>query len=136
MDDPARHIGALLAAGKKIEAIKELREASGLGLAEAKAVVDAVEAQQPVPAEILARLRTARSAAGGADLPADAREAAQRGNRIEAIRLLREHTGLGLKEARDRLDQAMPVPGGGKRGCLLPLLFGCLVVTAARAAFG
>lgn len=136
MNDPARRIGELLAAGKKIEAIKELREASGLGLAEAKAVVDAVEARQPVPAEIVARLQAARRDADPADLPHDVREAAQRGNRILAIKLLRQHTGLGLKEAKDRLDLAMPVPGGAsKRGCLLPLLFGCLVGAAAGAAF-
>lgn len=135
MDDPARRIGELLAAGKKIEAIKELREASGLGLADAKAVVDAVEARQPVPAELVARLQAARSTASGADLPADVREAAERGDRIEAIKLLRRHSGLGLKEAKDRLDLVMPVPGGGKRGCLLPLLFGCLIGVAAGAAF-
>lgn len=124
MDDFARRIGDLLAAGKKIEAIKELREVSGLGLADAKAVVDAVEARRPVPDEILARLQSAQSEAADDELPADVRAAAQRGNRIEAIKLLRQHTGLGLREARDRLDRAVPVPGG-KRGCLLPLLFGC-----------
>jgi Ribosomal protein L7/L12 C-terminal domain len=36
-------IAALLKAGKKIQAIKELRLATGLGLAEAKAITDGVE---------------------------------------------------------------------------------------------
>ncbi|MEL6364933.1 MAG: ribosomal protein L7/L12 [Pseudomonadota bacterium] len=38
----------LAADGKKIEAIKELREATGLGLAEAKDVVDQAAAERPI----------------------------------------------------------------------------------------
>ncbi|MBL9078428.1 MAG: ribosomal protein L7/L12 [Planctomycetes bacterium] len=135
MDDAARRIGEWIAAGKKIDAIKELREASGLGLAEAKAIVDAVEAGRPVPAELVARLQAAREAKARGNVPDAVRAAVERGNRIEAIRLLREHTGFGLKEAKDLLDREMPVPAGARRGCLLPLLFGCLVGAAAGAAF-
>ncbi len=37
-------------------------------------------------------------------LPADVRDALQQGNKIEAINLMRERTGLGLKEAKDAVD--------------------------------
>ena len=37
-------------------------------------------------------------------LPANVLDALQAGNKIEAIRLLREATGLGLKEAKDWVD--------------------------------
>lgn len=82
-------------AGNKIEAIKLLREATGLGLAEAKQLLEAV------PAATMARGANADFA-----LPAEVRAALARGNKIEAIRLLREATGLGLKDAKDRIDAA------------------------------
>ena len=40
-----------------------------------------------------------------AKLPAAAVAALQRGNKIEAIKLVREERGLGLKEAKDLVDQ-------------------------------
>jgi hypothetical protein len=39
-----------------------------------------------------------------ADLPADVLEAVQANRKIDAIRLLREQRGLGLKEAKDIVD--------------------------------
>lgn len=142
-NDLSKRIGDLLAGGQKIEAIKELREATGLGLAEAKDVVEALERGEPVPAHLQQRLAGTPAAAEGAaearnELPADVRAAAAAGNRIQAIKLLREQRGLGLKEAKDLLDQAVPVAGAatgaGKRGCLLPLLFGCMVGGAMMGA--
>jgi len=83
--------------GSIIEAIKLLRNAKGIGLKEAK---DFIEAQ--------------RRGASAADKPADptgplpppVANALQRGNKIEAIRLFRAHTGLGLKESKDAVDAA------------------------------
>jgi hypothetical protein len=43
--DPGGQEAALLRAGRKIEAIKSLRERSGLGLKEAKDAIDALERQ-------------------------------------------------------------------------------------------
>ncbi len=37
-------------------------------------------------------------------LPSEVIEAIEHGNKIEAIKLLRESTGLGLKEAKDIID--------------------------------
>jgi ribosomal protein L7/L12 len=84
--------------GKLIEAIKLLRASKGLGL---KAAKDAVEAH--------ARGR-ARGAAAEAAPPAHAgqqggvMEALQAGNKIEAIKRMRENTGMGLKEAKEAVD--------------------------------
>ena len=42
--------------------------------------------------------------AGNVQIPNEARQAADRGDVIEAIKITREATGLGLKEARDAVD--------------------------------
>ncbi len=85
--------------GETIEAIKLLRGHTGLGLAEARYVVDQYRAGQIAPA-----------VPGGSDagMPADVRAALERGQKIEAIKLLRGHTGLGLKEAKDWIEAQHP----------------------------
>ena len=49
-------------------------------------------------------------------LPPSVLHAIQAGNKIEAIKLVREQTGLGLKEAKDAVDayrrQSPPMQGG------------------------
>jgi ribosomal protein L7/L12 len=130
MADVSERIGALVAAGQKIEAIKLLREATGLGLADAKNVIDAVGSGAPVPSHVLEQIEARAADRAAEDLPADVLAAATAGNRIDAIKLLREQRGLGLKEAKDLLDRVVPVAAGGKKGCLLPLLFGCVVGAA------
>ncbi len=40
-------------------------------------------------------------------LPAQARQALTEGRKIEAIRIVREVSGLGLKEAKERVEAAM-----------------------------
>ena len=44
------------------------------------------------------------------DLPPGVREALQRGQKIEAIRLYREATGVGLREAKERVETAERLP--------------------------
>ena len=86
--------------GRQIEAIKLLRQSTGLGLADAKQLIDAHARGMPV------------SVPSGFDrpplrtLPSNVTQALQAGNKIEAIRLLREQTGVGLKEAKDAVDAA------------------------------
>jgi ribosomal protein L7/L12 len=85
--------------GNPIEAIKLLR-ARGLGLAEAKAYIDAHVRGFATPT---AAERATRA------LPPDAARALARGDKIEAIKLVRAETGLGLKEAKEWVDaQASP----------------------------
>jgi ribosomal protein L7/L12 len=124
-DDLAQRIGQLVADGQKIEAIKLVREATGAGLAEAKQIVEALEQGKPIPLELVQR--AAARAAGDVHVPDDVRDVALAGDRIRAIHLLRERFGLGLKDGKDLLDREVPVPAGSRRGCLLPLLFGCAV---------
>lgn len=43
-------------------------------------------------------------------LPDDVLDALRRGNKIEAIKLLRQKTGLGLKEAKDAVEASGEAP--------------------------
>ena len=90
-------VGALLAEGKKIQAIKELREQTGMGLREAKDYVDALETtgEPPVP-------RTGEVSEATVAL---ARELVAGGKKIQAVKVVREDTGWGLKESKDFVDR-------------------------------
>jgi ribosomal protein L7/L12 len=92
-DDNLERIRAELAAGHKIEAIKLFRAASGAGLAEAKRAVEALEAGQPIGEQGI------ESASD--DQIAKIQAAIFAGNKIQAIKLHRAATGLGLKESKD-----------------------------------
>ena len=90
---PANVLDALRR-GDVIEAIKLLRASTGLGLKEAKDMIDQHFRGKPV----------GMVAAYSGQLPSSVIAALQKGNKIEAIRLLREQTGLGLKEAKDAVE--------------------------------
>ncbi len=81
--------------GQTIQAIKLLRTATGLGLKDAK---DAIDAQ------LSGKAFTLPSSGSAAPLPAEVLAALQSGNKIAAIKLLREHTRLGLKEAKNAVE--------------------------------
>jgi ribosomal protein L7/L12 len=93
----------LLAAGRKIEAIKVYRENTGVGLKQAKDTVEALEQGKPLPSKE----------------PVDSSFEGQiisllgQNQKIAAIKLYREKTGVGLKEAKDAveaLEQGKPLP--------------------------
>ena len=93
-----------------IEAIKLLREQTGLGLKEAKDLVD----QQ-------SGTHAALSDFSPETLPPSAAAALQQGNKVEAIRLLHQQTVIGLQEARalveanaERLRPNLAVPSPGE----------------------
>ena len=94
-----------VARGNKIEAIRLLREATGLSLAAAK---EAVERGGAPPIQ--------SSAASTQALPAQVLAELARGNKIEAIKLLRQASGLGLKEAKDAIDAADSSSGNATAG--------------------
>jgi ribosomal protein L7/L12 len=92
--------------GNLFDAIKLLRRAGVSNLKEAKAVLEA-EAR---------RINAGRGRAAGTPaspaappvrgaFPPAAADALRRGHKIEAIRLVREHLGIGLKEAKDLVEQ-------------------------------
>jgi ribosomal protein L7/L12 len=98
-----------LAAGKKIEAIKHYREATGLGLAEAKAAVERIEAGKAPLAD-------------PADTKLPAAEASRikamimRGETMAAIKLYRKAAGIDLKAAKDAVDALAAQLHGGAQG--------------------
>ena len=88
--------------GSKVLAIKMLREQNGLGLAEAKQLLESADTGADAADSPLA-LNSAIPAS--AELRIHAAMAS--GNKLEAVKLLKEATGLGLAEAKERIDQAM-----------------------------
>lgn len=110
-------IDRLMAAGQKIQAIKVLRDHAKLGLKEAKDRIDHWSISTTA-AHIAAVSNTSptRSSIPAAHSPGPARStvpAAVAGEvdrliagnqKIAAIKLVRQHTGLGLKEAKDIVD--------------------------------
>jgi len=87
---------AALEQGNTMDAIRLLRTASGLGLKEAKEAIDQHLAGRPVS-------MTFRASTG--PLPVEVQQAMRQGHKIEAIKRLREQTGLGLKEAKDAVER-------------------------------
>ncbi|AWS42856.1 hypothetical protein DKM19_17285 [Streptosporangium sp. 'caverna'] len=97
--------------GRKVHAIKELRQHTGLGLAEAKKVVDAVAMGHPMWAHpALARFRPSPAAlphtgvVTGPDLATRVRELKAAGRVEQAIHLVRGETGMGQREAELFID--------------------------------
>ena len=149
MNEPVRPNSVLppaaldaLQRGNLIEAIKLMRAASGLGLQEVKEALAAHQRGQApsAPATPSPSAEFPKVVPGG-PLPTNVTEALQRGNKIEAIRRLREQTGLGLKEAKDAVEvfrQLHPQPddlspgqvrgsGGGLWWAAFALAIACLL---------
>jgi ribosomal protein L7/L12 len=99
---PGSHeeIQALVAQGKKIDAIKRVREMTGLGLKEAKDYVEQLSHALPLaqhnPDRSLSILST--------DVEQEARQLMVQRGKIHAIKRVREVTGMGLKEAKDYVE--------------------------------
>ncbi|HEY4371122.1 MAG TPA: hypothetical protein VGN52_04295 [Burkholderiales bacterium] len=104
---PPEVIGALQR-GDTIDAIRLLRDATGLGLKESKEMVDAYKAGRVIEVPLVrasgAALEGPATGTGFDSLPADALAALKRGRKIEAIKLTRIAGHLSLKEAKDRVE--------------------------------
>jgi ribosomal protein L7/L12 len=116
-----------------IEAIKLLREATGCGLAEAKNAVDQYRAR--LQGEATASSPTAFDFMSPAKRQ-EILQAVRSGQKIEAIKLVRDLTGCGLKEAKDFVESiesgnkpASPGKPAAKQGK------GCSAVLAMAAVF-
>jgi ribosomal protein L7/L12 len=134
-----------IAGQTKLFAIKLYRQSTGAGPAEAKAAVERIQAGG-APSEAVAK------ALALPPVGAEARaigEALRAGNRIEAIRLYRAATGLGLKEAKDAIDVIVaekqagprrhlhaPAPQIVQRRRVSPALIQLAVAAIIGAAFG
>lgn len=86
--------------GNLIEAIKLTREYSGCSLIDAKEAVEASVREQVMSA----RAAAAEVDAHGGDIPLAAILALQKGRLIDAVKHIRETSGLGLKESKERVD--------------------------------
>jgi ribosomal protein L7/L12 len=95
-DADLERIRGAIATGKKIEAIKLYREASGAGLAEAKHAVESLESSGTLDGPALGMASTNEAEQIQAALFA--------GRKILAIKLYRAQTGLGLIEAKEFID--------------------------------
>ncbi len=112
------HVLDALRRGDALEAIKLLRNSKGIGLKEAKTMVDTQWRRSPRGPAASAPIATPMAApVFSTALPVLVIEALQRGEKLEAIRLMREITGVGLKEAKDAVDAS---PHAAARGGLSP----------------
>jgi ribosomal protein L7/L12 len=107
--DPAAEsqLREMVARGQKIEAIKRVRELTGLGLKEAKDYVEqlpqAATFVSATPTEALADQRVVEH---------EARALLASGDTIAAVKRVRELTGWGLKESREFVQSLSPtLPG-------------------------
>ena len=88
----------LIVNGRKIEAIKRLRELTDLSLKDAKDIADAMERGEqpdPIPAH-----RTQAAFAAGKEQLDEIRSLVQQGQTVEAIRRMREIADVSLHDAR------------------------------------
>ena len=98
METAPEHVVDLIREGRKIEAVKVVREETGASLKDALQAVEQIE-----------RGGDALAAGTDADPMPEVEALAREGRIVEAISLLRERTGLGLKECKDVVD-ALPQP--------------------------
>lgn len=89
--------------GNKINAIKIYREMAGVGLKEAKDYVDQLEKQIKQGGGAAMGSASPSGPINAADMP-DVIQALRNNRKIEAIKVYREQTGLGLKESKDAVD--------------------------------
>lgn len=107
-------VAHLIYTGKKIEAIKTFRDIFQVGLKEAKDAVDGMEAGHAVditafgisgsPAMSNMTVVTTPGTTLDAETSAEIQRLMQSGNKIAAIKLMREKTGLGLAEAKNAVE--------------------------------
>jgi len=95
-------VQGLIEQGKKIEAIKLVRETGNLSLEAAKDSVDAIEQHGRPTLGEMGMMSTIRLTQ---ELSRQVRQLIAKGEKIEAIRLVRDQTGLDLKEAKELVER-------------------------------
>jgi ribosomal protein L7/L12 len=92
-------IKELLAKGQKVSAVKLYREMTGVGLAEAKDAVEAIQRGEPVVAPPINP-----GLQGDTLLEEQVKRLLAKRQKIQAVKLYRETYNCGLKEAKDAVD--------------------------------
>ena len=126
-DELEDEVRELLASGNKIAAVKRYREETGVGLAEAKAAVEALEAGNSLADSVTS---------DDADLTDQVVSLLERGKKIPAVKLYRDLTGVGLKDAKEaveRIGEQNGIPLTSGSGCLGVVLLIVGVVTAVSS---
>ena len=95
-------VKGLIEQGKKIEAIRLVRVTSSLSLEAAKDSVDAIEQHGRPTLGEMGMMSTIRLTQ---ELGKQVRQLVARGEKIEAIRLVRDQTGLDLREAKELVER-------------------------------
>lgn len=107
--DQFREVREQIERGNKIEAIRLYREATGVGLKEAKDAVEAMETGRPViatAATIVSGSAVVKASfASSAALMDEVKRLLRAGNKIEAIKIYRQYFDVGLAEAKTAVDQ-------------------------------
>ncbi|MBV6397406.1 MAG: 50S ribosomal protein L7/L12 [Anaerolineales bacterium] len=103
-------IHELIDANQIIQAIQVYRSATGVSLAEAKQAVDEMR-----------RMEAARPSSDSRDydnpvLESKVKSLLAKGKKIEAVKIYREEYGIGLKEAKDAVDQIEATMPRASRG--------------------
>jgi ribosomal protein L7/L12 len=106
-------IRSLLSQGQKIAAIKLYREQTGVGLAEAKNAVERIERGDGLPDGM----------APATDPDQQILQLLAAGKKIAAIKIYREQTNVGLKEAKDAVEAL-----AAQNGIMPPRGSGCVTV--------
>ena len=98
---------AALRANGEIDAVRIVREATGLGLAESKRVVDELRQQLETGGPLAKLLEVGAPPGVPADEPEfeDVRVLVEAGRMVDAIKLHREKTGAGLTESKAAVDR-------------------------------
>ena len=99
----AREVQDLYRQNKKLDAVKALRSATGLGLADAVRIADKLGAAGK-PAATAGPAGAATAGTIGPDHQDEIRSLVAAGQQIQAIKKVRELTGMGLKDAKDYVD--------------------------------
>jgi ribosomal protein L7/L12 len=98
--DVEDRVRQLIDRGQKIEALKEVRQATGMGLKQAKDYVDSIASQKPRP-----MIGSSASMGDRADAIGEVKNLVRSGKKIEAIKLYREISGVGLKQAKEEVER-------------------------------
>ena len=123
MDDLDQQLLDLLNSGQKLEAVKLLREQTGSSLVEAKQYVEELErTQQPGDGMDLDK-PTAD------ELDRQLIELLRMRQKIEAVKVYRQATGSGLKDAKDYVDELQRRHDLPSSGCASGIF--CLLLLAA-----
>lgn len=95
----------LISQNQQIDAVKRYRELSGVGLKEAN---DAISYLMDHPNAVIEKVDPSSLSQGQGKISAadevQIRDFLRQGNKIEAIKIYRKATGLGLREAKDAID--------------------------------